>query len=56
MTLHRFNIGHPEKLPSAQTRYRNEIKRVARVLDRILDNRTWLVGEKCMYVNLAFVI
>ena len=24
MTLHRFNRGHPENLPSAQTRYRNE--------------------------------
>jgi hypothetical protein len=55
MTLHSFNIGHPEKLPSTQTRYRNETKRVARVLDRVLDNRTWLVGEKCMYADLAVV-
>jgi glutathione S-transferase len=56
MTLHSFNIGHPEKLPSTQTRYRNETKRVARVLYRVLDNRTWLVGEKCMCADLAVVI
>jgi glutathione S-transferase len=56
MTLHRFNIGHPEKLPSAQTRQGNEIKHVVGVLGRVLANRAWLVGEKCTYAHLAFVI
>jgi len=56
MTLLRFNIGHREKLPSAQTRYRNEINRMVGVLDRVLANKAWLVGEKCTYTDLAFVI
>jgi glutathione S-transferase len=56
MKPHMFKIGHPEKLPPAQTRYGNEIKHVVGMLGLVLANRTWLVGEKCTYADLAFVI
>ncbi|MCJ1393164.1 hypothetical protein MMC18_006036, partial [Xylographa bjoerkii] len=51
-----FNLFHPEKLPSAQTRYAKEIKRVISVLDASLVGRDWLVGDKCTYADLAFVM
>lgn len=55
-TYLRFNIFHPEKLPSAQARYINEAKRVIGVLDTALGQSKsgWLVGDKCTYVDLAF--
>ncbi|KAL9100073.1 MAG: hypothetical protein Q9163_004514 [Psora crenata] len=51
-----FNLFHPEKLPSAQKRYNDEIKRVVGVLDNTLakSKSGWLVGDKCTYVDLAF--
>jgi len=51
-----FNLFHPEKLPSAQKRYNDEIKRVVGVLDGALaeSKSGWLVGDKCTYVDLAF--
>ena len=56
LTPPRFNIFHSEKLPSAQSRYVAEVNRVVRVLDRVLADRNWLVGDKCTYADLAFVI
>ena len=55
---YRFNLFHPEKLPSAQKRYANEVERVIGVLDTALANSSsdWLVGSKCTYVDLAFVM
>ncbi|KAL8756412.1 MAG: hypothetical protein Q9184_004503 [Pyrenodesmia sp. 2 TL-2023] len=50
-----FANFHPEKLPSAIERYRNEIRRVTKVLDSILKGKEYLVGDKCSYADLAFV-
>ena len=52
----RFNLLHPEKLPSAQKRYNDEVKRVVGVLDGVLGKSAngWLVGDKCTYVDLLF--
>ncbi|KAL9083219.1 MAG: hypothetical protein Q9165_008625 [Trypethelium subeluteriae] len=50
-----FNVLHPEKLPSAQTRYNNEVKRILGVLDQSLAGKKWLVGDKCTFADLAFV-
>lgn len=52
----RFALFHPEKLESAQKRYANETKRIAGVLDRALQGKDWLVGDKCTYADLAFVM
>jgi glutathione S-transferase len=49
-------VFHPEKVPSAQERYGHEIKRVVGVLNRHLKGKTWLVGDKCTYAVLAFVM
>ncbi|MCJ1310979.1 hypothetical protein MMC25_004648 [Agyrium rufum] len=51
-----FNAFHPEKLPSAQERNGNELKRVVGVLDGYLKGKDWLVGDKCTYADLAFVM
>ncbi|GIJ92130.1 hypothetical protein Asppvi_011106 [Aspergillus pseudoviridinutans] len=50
-----FKQYHPEKVPSALTRYVNEIRRVSKVLDRWLENREWLVGDKLSYADLSFI-
>ncbi|CAO2658220.1 Nn.00g059430.m01.CDS01 [Neocucurbitaria sp. VM-36] len=52
-----FSYYHHEKLPSAIERYRNEIRRVLSVLEVILSQNPsgWLVGDKCTYVDLAFL-
>jgi glutathione S-transferase len=51
-----FARFHPEKLPSAITRYVDEILRVIKVLDLGLSRNAtgWLVGDKCTYADLAF--
>ena len=46
---------HHEKLPSAQERYQNEVKRVTGVLNTALEGKDWLVGDKCTYADLMFV-
>ena len=51
---HRFNFFHSEPLQSAKDRYAKEINRVVGVLDSYLKNRSWLVGDKCTYADLAF--
>ncbi|RHZ65950.1 glutathione S-transferase family protein [Aspergillus thermomutatus] len=50
-----FTIYHPEKVESAKERYYNEIRRVSGVLDKYLQNREYLVGDKFSYVDAAFV-
>ncbi|KAK4105366.1 glutathione S-transferase [Parathielavia hyrcaniae] len=62
-----FTRYHPEKLPSVQTRYFNEMKRVTAVLEGHLAKQKeehgakdgfdgpWLVGNKLSYADLAFV-
>lgn len=51
----RFNILHPEKVPSAIERYNDQLKRVLGVLEGWLENRQWLVGDKITYADLAFL-
>lgn len=46
---------HPEKLPSAVERYQNEARRVTGVLDKSLEGKKYLVGNKCTYADLAFI-
>jgi glutathione S-transferase len=46
---------HHEQLASAQERYIKETQRVTQVLDKQLDGKEWLVGDKCTYADLAFV-
>lgn len=50
-----FNVYHPEKIPAAQERYSNELKRVVGVLDGYLKGKDWLVGDKCTYADQCFV-
>ncbi|KAL3462420.1 glutathione S-transferase [Aspergillus heterothallicus] len=50
-----FSYFHPEKIPSVQERYLNEIKRVTGVLEKILEGKMYLVGGKFSYVDAAFV-
>lgn len=38
----------------AKVRYGAEVKRVAGVLDGVLSQREWLVGDKCTYADLVF--
>lgn len=45
----------PETLPYAIDRYKNEVKRVTGVLERALEGRDWLVGDKYTYADVAFV-
>ena len=52
----RFNLFHPEPLPSAKDRYNAEIIRVIGVLNTHLKDKSWLVGDKCTYADLAFVM
>ncbi|KAI9731144.1 MAG: glutathione S- transferase, nitrogen catabolite repression regulator [Cirrosporium novae-zelandiae] len=44
-----------QKLPPALERYMKEVKRVVAVLDGILKDKEWLVGDKCTYADLAFI-
>lgn len=53
--MYRFSILSPEKLPTAITRYQTEVHRILSVLNTILTGKTWLVGEKCTYADLAFL-
>ncbi|KAI5463765.1 glutathione transferase 1 [Mariannaea sp. PMI_226] len=50
-----FNHFHPEPVPSAKERYREQTIRVLGVLDGILEGKEYLVGDKCTYADLAFV-
>lgn len=50
-----FTRYHPEKIESAKERYYNEIRRVSGVLDRVLKDKEYLVGNKWSYADLAFI-
>ncbi|KAE8151596.1 glutathione S-transferase [Aspergillus avenaceus] len=50
-----FNVFHPEKIPSVIERYQNEVHRVLGVLNTVLDGKTWLVGDKCTFADLAYL-
>ena len=50
----RFNVLHPERLPSAMERYTEQVHRILRILEGALTGREWLVGDKCTIADLAF--
>ncbi|KAF9890790.1 glutathione S- transferase, nitrogen catabolite repression regulator [Aspergillus nanangensis] len=50
-----FSRLAPEKIPLAIERYGNEIRRVTSVLNNVLKDREWLVGDKCTYADLVFM-
>lgn len=50
-----FTVYHPEKLPSIVERYVNEVRRVSGVLDRVLQGKEFLVGDKFSFADAAFV-
>ncbi|KAF9895020.1 glutathione S- transferase, nitrogen catabolite repression regulator [Aspergillus nanangensis] len=50
-----FSVYHPEKIESAKERYINEIKRVSGVLNGVLAQSEYLVGNKFSYVDAAFL-
>jgi len=50
-----FSVFHSEKIPSAIERYRNEAKRVMGVIDGVVKEQEYLVGDKCTYADLAFI-
>ncbi|KAM0563022.1 hypothetical protein ACHAPJ_001866 [Fusarium lateritium] len=50
-----FTKLRPEKVQSAINRYVSEIHRVNGVLERVLKEKDWLVGDKCTYADLSFV-
>ena len=52
----RFNLFHPEPLQSAKERYNAEVNRLVVVLDTHLKDKSWLVGDKCTYADLVFVM
>ncbi|KAF7713199.1 Uncharacterized protein PECH_001593 [Penicillium ucsense] len=50
-----FTHQHPEKIESATKRYIKEIRRVSGVLDKFLQDKQYLVGEKFSYADLSFI-
>lgn len=50
-----FERYHPEKVPSAQQRYKDQALRVFDVLNRALEGRDYLVGDKCTYADISFI-
>ncbi|KIX99406.1 uncharacterized protein Z520_04982 [Fonsecaea multimorphosa CBS 102226] len=50
-----FILYHEEKLQSAIDRYLREIRRVVGVLDRYLQDREYLVGDKFTIADLSFI-
>ena len=50
-----FSKFHSEKIPSAIERYGNEIKRLTKVLDGLLSDKEYLVGNKCSYADISFI-
>ncbi|KAL2067934.1 hypothetical protein VTL71DRAFT_16032 [Oculimacula yallundae] len=51
-----FRNFHPEKLPSAVDRYVDEIRRVSGVLNKVLQDKEYLVGSKFSYADASFVM
>ena len=50
-----FERYHQEKLPSAQQRYKDQVLRVYDVLNRALEGKDYLVGDKCTYADISFI-
>jgi glutathione S-transferase len=52
-----FERYHPEKVPSAIERYRNEIKRVIGVIDEHLRRQgtEYLVGDRATYADIMWI-
>ncbi|KAH8681453.1 glutathione S-transferase [Xylariales sp. PMI_506] len=50
-----FKLFHPEKVESALKRYEEQVFRVVSVLDKILEGKQWLVGNKCTFADIAFI-
>ncbi|KAG9054148.1 hypothetical protein FS842_006080 [Serendipita sp. 407] len=50
-----FSLYHEEQIPSAVKRYTDETLRILGVLDSVLKDREWLVGNKCTLADIAFV-
>ncbi|MDI1485272.1 MAG: hypothetical protein OHK93_000409 [Ramalina farinacea] len=51
-----FHKFHPEQLPSAKERYKNEVDRVTMVLNNALEGKKYLVGNKCTFADLSFIM
>jgi len=49
-----FKNNHPEKIPSAVERYQKEAIRVTSVLDGVLANQKYLVGNKITIADISF--
>jgi len=50
-----FSFFHAEKIPSAVERYQKEVERVIGVLDGVLANQKYLVGDKATIADMSFV-
>ncbi|KAJ5164836.1 uncharacterized protein N7500_006666 [Penicillium coprophilum] len=50
-----FTRYHSEKVQSAIDRYVKEIHRISGVLDRVLQGKQYLVGDKFSYADVAFI-
>ncbi|KUL82823.1 hypothetical protein ZTR_09611 [Talaromyces verruculosus] len=48
-----FSVLHPEKIPSAIDRYKNEIQRILGVLNTALEGKDCLVGDMCTFADLS---
>ncbi|KAK4701522.1 glutathione S-transferase, partial [Phenoliferia sp. Uapishka_3] len=50
-----FKLFHSEKIPSAIERYEKEIGRVTSVLEKVLSQQPYLLGDKLTVADLAFI-
>ncbi|KAF6810406.1 glutathione S-transferase domain-containing protein [Colletotrichum sojae] len=50
-----FRLLHSERVQSAIERYDNEVRRVLGVLEKALEGKEWLVGDKMTFADMAFV-
>lgn len=50
-----FAMFHPEKIPSAIQRYKDQVVRVLMVLDKALAGKQYLVGDKATVADLSFL-
>lgn len=51
-----FKTYHPENVPSAFERYWKEVQRVTAVLNKHLEGKEYIVGNKFTFVDIAFYI
>ncbi|KAF4454348.1 Glutathione S-transferase [Fusarium albosuccineum] len=50
-----FYHFHSEQVESAKERYKEQVARVISVLDKLLEGKEYLVGNKFTYADLAFI-